>query len=183
MSSNARDGEPTTDRLRGQTSVDLVVGLTLFVVTITVVLGQLPTLLGPAQPQSTSAVADRAADELYGNLVVRNDSVSPGTLNEPCVVAFFEGAGGAGCQFDPSKPVNDRLGISSLYAVNVTFAQGNGSSSLDPYCHNASQVVVCGTDTLEVGPSVPSDASVGVAYRGVRVPEKQGVMVVRVWRR
>lgn len=183
MPTDARDGGPGADRSRGQTSVDLVVGLTLFIVTITVVLGQLPTLLGPAQPQATSAVADRAADELYGELVVRNATTSPATLDEPCVVAFFEGAGGAGCQFDPSKPVNDRLGISSLYAVNITFAHGNGSSELEPYCHNASEVVVCGTDTLEVGPPVPSDASVGVAYRGVRVPEKHGVIVVRVWRR
>lgn len=168
---------------RGQTSVDLVVGLGLFIVTITVVLGQLPPLLGPAQPQAAPAVADRAAEELYGELAVRDDSARSGALDEPCVVAFFSGSGGGDCPFDPSNSVNDRLGITPLYGVNVSFAHGNGSAELEPYCRDDGEVVVCGTDRLTAGPSVPSDASVAVTYRGAQVRDRNGVLIVRVWRR
>lgn len=168
---------------RGQTSVDLVVGLTLFIVTITVVLGQIPTLLGPAQPQAASTVADRAAEELYGDLAVDDAAAPSGALDEQCVVAFFGGGGGGSCPFDPSNSVNERLGISSLYGVNVTFARGNGSAALEPYCYDNGEVVVCGTDRLTAGPVVPSDDSVSVAYRDGRVPDRTGILVVRVWRR
>lgn len=176
-------GGGTGSDARGQTSIDLVVGLSLFIVTITVVLGQLPPLLGPAQPAAVSTVADRAAEELYGELAVQDAEAPSGSLDEPCVVAFFSGSGGEDCSFDPSNSVNDRLGISSLYGVNVSFAHGNGSAELEPYCRDDGEVAVCGTDRLTVGSAVPSDASVAVTYRSAQVPERNGVLIVRVWRR
>lgn len=183
MSVGAPDSTAGSDSARGQTSIDLVVGLTLFILTITVVLGQLPILLGPAQPQATSTVADRAAEELYGELAIQ-DAVGPsGSLDEACVVAFFSGSGGDDCPFDPSNSVNDRLGISSLYGVNVSFAHGNGSAELEPYCRDGGEVTLCGTDQLTVGPVVPTDKSEAVTYRGAQVPGQNGVLVVRVWRR
>lgn len=175
---------------RGQTTLDLVAGLTLFLVTVTVVLGQLPSFLAPYQEQATPTVADRAADELVGELVTTGEaSEPPVAFSEPCTVAFFGGIDADECRFDTADTVRDRLGISSRYGVNVSLVhQIEGGGDLEHLCRDGGEIVDCGDASspapLVAGPPVPAnEESISVTYRGGRVTDGWAVVVVRVWHR
>lgn len=161
---------PTTGSDRGQTNVDFVVGIALFLGIVIFVLGFLPTLTAPYQDQEASIVVDRAADTVAGPLL--GAPSSPSALDEECAIAFFENeSGGASCSFEPA-PIEAQLGIESTYAVNVTL------EARAPPSGNDSEV-----DSLNRGPPVPTDSrSVASASRAVTLDDgSSAVIEVRVW--
>lgn len=181
---------------RGQTGVDFLVGVGVFILTVGFAVAFAPGMFSPfVEGQAQPLAADRAADTLVGALLVGE---RPSTLDTACTLAFF-GVGSATCPFEPSETTGDglarELGLTdptserynSVYRVNVTLERGVAGSP--------ESVVLCGSDApspsvhdcstgtrLAVGP--PPDrttASVVVATRVVRVDETDATLVVRVW--
>lgn len=175
---------PTTTRAdRGQTSLDFVVGVSVFLLTLALVFGFVPQLFAPfdadhEQPLVADRVADRLADGLLGS------PAPPSTLEGDCVSAFFGAGTATGCGFDPSDPVTDRVGIGDRYELNVSIrrdiAPGNGTELL---CTDSSGVGPCAGGTrLAAGAPVPTDHdSVSTARRIRTVDGRDVTLVVRVW--
>lgn len=127
---------------RGQTHIDFVVGIVLFLVAFTFVAAAVPHLLSPYEDQSTPVVADRVSASLAESLLVgAND---PGVLDPACVEEYF--GGNTTCDtFDPAADLPERSGVASHYSINVRLTgdvDGDGT--------------VAEGERLEVGPPVPS---------------------------
>lgn len=137
---------------RAQTTLDFLVGTSVFLVAVGLAFTFVPGMLDPfAGGREVNALAaDRAAAELVGD-----ELAAPGDLyavNESRADGFF----------DPSTDVHDRLGVDSRLAVNVTLTTD--------------------TRRWAVGPDPPDDSSsVIAAWRVVRVGGERGDLRVRVW--
>ena len=168
------------DDRRGQTNVDFVIGIAIFLTVVTFVVGFLPSMTAPYGDQGNAVVADRIADDLVGTLLA--GSGGPSALDEGCTVAFFENeSGGPDCPFGSSAPLSDRLAVSPAQEVNVTLERTDESGTA-VLCHAGDDIGPCGTDPLAVGPSVPAtDRSVTAAARVVSLPDGRAVLEVRVW--
>lgn len=169
---------------RGQTAVDLIVGVSVFVVAVTVVVGFAPQLFEPYDDAETTVVADRVADDLVGDLLDSAEAAEPGGLNESCTAEFF-GVNGSnsGCSFAPT--LTDRFGVDSTYRINVTVEWNvTGDQDTEILCYTASNESVhrCGAAQLAVGPTVPDgQRSVATATRLVRVDDRPVLLKIRVW--
>jgi hypothetical protein len=150
---------------RGQTGLDYLVGIGVFLLTVGFVLAFVPGTLTPftasaAQPM----VADRAADTLVAGLA---DGPEPNVLDTTCTLAFFGVGSDPGCAF-ASGATADELGLPEFTRVNVTLERS-----------------VAGTAVRDVryttGPSVPTTEPVVTATRAVYVDGQDAVLVVRVW--
>lgn len=175
---NARPAHRSDDR--GQIYVDFLVGIVLFLVAMTFVLGFLPHLLAPYDDQATPVVADRAAAGLGDALLVGDED--PGVLDVDCVDAFFLD-GTADCGFDASDSVADRVGVDGTYRVNVSLTWNvTGDADPEVLCFNGGDVGACGTDPLTAGPPVPDDhRAVAIERRTVAVDGRPATLEVRVW--
>lgn len=166
---------------RGQSSIDFVVGLGVFFLTLSFVIVLLPDLLSPFAAPEGPVVADRAAETLGGELLA---SGTLGSLNETCTDEFFDGSG-ASCSFDASDSTTALLGLSDTYSVNVTL-EWNGSDDTDSEiaCYDGSSVRDCsnGGDRLARGDAPPDTTrSVRTASQVVRVAGETLSLTVRVW--
>ena len=103
------EGAGTTDR--GQTGLDFLVGMSVFLLAVGFVFLFLPTMFDPFVGSGTSnaLVADRSAAHLTENVLV--DPEKPGDLNETKAAAFFDACDEEG--------INELLGV-GLQRVNVT---------------------------------------------------------------
>lgn len=167
---------------RGQTSVDFVIAIGVFLVVMVAVAGVVPQLFAafddsPERP----LVAGRAADEVGHGL---STSGEPGVLNGTCAEAFLSQSESA-CGYDPSNPLTDQLGIGSQYRVNVSLqANRTTDPGLEVLCTDGSTIGTCsdGDDRLAVGPPVPERrSSVDTASRVVSVGGSTATVVVNVW--
>ncbi len=139
-------------RERGQTTLDFFVGVSVFLVTVGLVLTFVPGMLDPfAGGREVNALAaDRAATELTTDVL--GNPRDPYALNETRVSAFF----------DPSTDVNGLLGLADPVAVNATLTTD--------------------ANRWTVGPTPPDGSgSVIAAWRVVEVGGEQGDLRVRVW--
>ena len=77
--------------MRGQTTLDFAVGVSIFLVVVAFVVAFVPTMLEPFEQsaQEETAVADRLADQLATDLLAENVS-EPYVLDRECTVVFFE---------------------------------------------------------------------------------------------
>lgn len=168
-----------TRTARGQSSIDFIVGLGVFFLTLSFVLVVLPDLLSPFAAPEGPVVADRAAGTLGGELLA---SGTLGTLNETCTAEFFAGSG-TSCSFDASDPTTTILGVAGTHGANVTLTW-NGSSDGEVVCYDGTDVVDCssGGDRLARGDAPPENTrSVRTASRVVRVDGETLTLTVRVW--
>lgn len=165
---------------RGQTAIDFLVAMGVFLLTVGFVVGFLPGMLAPfGTDQEHPTVADRSADALAGSLVA--EAGVPGELNTTCTLAFFGAAADSGCPFDAGDPLAERIGVDSQYRLNVTLERGAGGTSA-VLCTDGSGVEPCGAGgtRLAVGPPSPGNGAT-TAVRTVRVDEQDAVLLVRVW--
>jgi hypothetical protein len=174
---------PPGDAARGQTNLDFVVAAVVFLFAFSFVVAFLPGLAAPYDDQEHPLVADRASSRLADSLLAAGPE--PGVLNASCTGAFFTGSGGAGCPFDPSDPLADRLGVRSTDGLNVTL-RWNVSRDADPevLCDDGGDVGPCGGGAarLAAGEAVPDEhRSVAVARRTVVVDGRPALLEVRVW--
>lgn len=176
-------GESAGDR--GQTPIDFVVAMGLFLTVLAVTVWFLPGLLAPTTGASDhSTVTDRSVTRIAGPLL--GVPGTPSTLNGTCTVAFFGGPGGSACPFNPSDPVADRVGLSSGYQLNVTVERNvTGGPEREVLCMDAGGLGACtGSGTrLATGPAPPADGgSTTTAYRVVALENRTVRLNVRVWR-
>lgn len=166
--------------VRGQSSIDFIVGLGVFFLTLSFVLVLIPDLLSPFATPEGPVVADRAAGTLSGELLA---SGTLGALDETCTDEFFSGSG-TSCSFDAGDSTTAILGVSGTYSVNVTLTWNDSSGDRAIACYDGTNVLDCssGGDPLARGDPPPADArSVRTASRTVRVDGETLALTVRVW--
>lgn len=166
---------------RGQTHIDFLVGVGVFLLTVGFVFAFVPGMVTPfAGGQEHPVVADRAGGALAEDLLADG---SPSVLNTSCTLAFFGAASDAGCPFDAAVPLTERVGIDARYRLNVSLKRAD-SGGIDVLCTDGTGVQPCasGGDRLAAGPAIPQDSnSVTVATRGVYVDGTTAVLEVSVW--
>lgn len=171
------------DSDRGQTALDLAVGIGVFLLVVTFAAGFLPEMYAPFddEPQRPQ-VADRSADRLVATLAESPDN--PSVLNESCTVTVLRGTN-AGCGYDPGDDLTEQLGVGSRYRVNLSLQRNvTADPGLEPLCTDGSEVKDCstGSDRLALGPAVPTDrSSVDTTQRLVYVGGRDATVVVHVW--
>jgi hypothetical protein len=144
---------------RGQTAQDFAVGVSVFVVTVALVLAYVPTAVFPFEQNvttGTGAQADRLADSLVSDFAVDGSFTE---LNRSAVEEFF--AGNA-----TSEAVRTNYSLPVTASVNVTLEHPNGTA-------------VGSWDTQAGGRYADQDAS--VASRLVTLDDSRYRLVVRVW--
>lgn len=164
---------------RGQTMPDFIVAMGIFLLTVAFVFAFVPQMTVPYSEQETPVVAERVASDLAEDRLAD----SPSVLDEECTLAFFGHADDAGCPFDANHTLNEQLGVSRWYSVNVTLRRNvTGGPDLEVLCGDGGSVGSCGTDRLAAGPAVPRDGrSVSTARRAVYVDGQHAILEVRVW--
>jgi hypothetical protein len=158
--------------VRGQTTTDFTVGMGLFLVTLVVVVGFLPSVFGPFDTDtgSQAVVAERVADRLAADLLVR-EPTEPTVLNATCTAAFFAAGGSEppGCRYPAdSADLADAVGTRSFRTLNVTVEDGGAVETVE------------GT-RLAAGPDPSGAASVVTTRRTVLLDDDAARLVVRVW--
>lgn len=172
------------NRDRGQTNIDFVVGIVVFILALSFVVAATPQLLAPYEDQETLIVAERVTSTLADSLLA--DRRDPGHLDIDCIGAFFRTTAAPCPTFDATESTTDRIGVEATYRVNVTL-QWNVTGDAEPevLCYNGGDVGACvpgGTDPLAVGYPVPQDhGSVASERRTVVVGDQPAILQVRVW--
>ena len=170
---------------RGQTGVDFVVGMGVFLVAVAFVMSFVPGMMTPfGDGNGAPMIADHVADELvYGALA---DHARPSTLDEQCTLAFFGLNTTTGCPFDDPANATDWLGVPTGYHLNVTVERYvGGGTGPERLCGSSVAVTTCTSPTderLVWGEEVPvTSASVTTASRVVYLDGEDAVVLVRVW--
>lgn len=179
---------PGTGRNRGQTVIDVLVGVGVFLIAVAFVFSFIPSMVDPfAGDQEVTLVADRVADEVANGMMT--DASTPSVLNETCTYTFFHDSygNGANCALsydDTETDLSTRLGIDSTYSVNVTIQRNvsNGASP-DILCTDGTGVKQCssGLDRLAIGPAPAADGSVVATRRTRFIDGKDVLVVVKLW--
>lgn len=159
---------------RGQTTIDYVIGISVFLLVVVFVFGFIPTIFAPFEDPtgSNTILADRSADRLSNDLLVDSPE-QPAVLNRTCTVGFFDADGAAptGCRYDDDSDganLSTAMGTSSVTNLNVTIRSEGSITQLD------------GTP-LAVGDSSQGNENVVVANRVVLLDGDQHQLSVRVW--
>ena len=96
--------------MRGQTTLDFAIGISIFLLVVVYVLAFVPGMLDPfvQSQEENTIVADRAADHLTQSML--GSPEQPFLLETDCTVAFFGGPDPTDCRFDQGDSVKQRLG-------------------------------------------------------------------------
>lgn len=179
----SRAGPPvgTASTARGQSNVDFVVALAVFLFAFSFVVAFVPQMTAPFDEQEQPLVAERVAATLGDSLLAAGPE--PGVLDVECTGAFFGHAAGDDCPFDPSDPVAERVDVRSTYGVNVTLRWNvSGGPDAEVLCYDGGSVGACGSARLAAGRPVPTEyRSVAVQRRTVVVDGRPALLEVRVW--
>ncbi|WP_135304516.1 DUF7287 family protein [Haloarcula amylovorans] len=114
--------------MRGQTTLDFAIGMSLFLAVLLFVFLFIPGILAPFTEgtQEETVVSNRVADQLTKSVLA--DPSEPFVLEEYCTVAFFEGNSPGQCSYG-SGPVESQLGLDEKRQnLNVT-VRGNVSAA------------------------------------------------------
>mgnify|MGYP000486502833 CR=1 FL=1 len=184
MSAEGPPGDARTER--AQTNLDLLIGVSVFLITAGFVLA---TASGMADPfvggQEYPLVADRTTALLVEGMFAT--AGQPGALNETCTIGFFNDSAGEGtCSipYDETEPdLTARLGLSSRYSVNVTIRRNTtGGPESDVLCADGGSVGACpGATRLAAGSTPPDSGSTFSASRGAYLDGKDVVVEVVLW--
>lgn len=179
--------------MRGQTTLDFAIGMSVFLITVAFVLSFTTGLTDPFMDggQSHPVTADRVADTLAGGML--GEYAEPSVLDDECTTAFFGGPNPGDCNFDPSTPLRERVGVEGRPAgtgpaVNVTVRGTLGSGGTALLCRDTGSgtIVEAGTQSCDVpyriGDTPPGGTeSVVVARRTGSIDGYDAVLLVRVW--
>jgi hypothetical protein len=171
---------------RGQTNIDLLVGVSVFLIAAGLVLAAASGLADPfVGGQETPLVADRSAGLIAEGMFVPADT--SGTLGEACTFGFFNesmGAGTCAIAYEESEPdLTARLGLASRYSVNVTVRRNvTGGPEPDVLCTDGEAVGACpGSTRLAAGRTPTDTGSAFAARRGAHLDGKDVIVEVVVW--
>lgn len=122
--------------MRGQTTLDFALGISIFLIVILFVFTFIPGLLDPftLNNEENTPLAGQIADRLSQDTL--GDPTEPYVLDRYCTVAFFNSsdAGPSQCRYEDGD-LHDRLNIPQTKDINVTI----GSGGTDILCWNATQ--------------------------------------------
>jgi hypothetical protein len=127
--------------MRGQTTLDFAIGISIFLAVILFVFTFVPGLLEPfalsgeSETVQANQIADRLAEGQLG------DPAEPYVLDTYCTVAFFNGSYDADrCRYE-GDDIRERLEISETTNVNITLERSAtvGSATPDILCWNGTQ--------------------------------------------
>jgi hypothetical protein len=151
--------------MRGQTTIDFLVGASVFLLTVGFVFASLPSVFAPfaGGDEATTLAADRAAATLVEDDLAREGR--PGVLNATCTRQFFDESLAGPCS---PAALDAALGLDAPDSVNVTVEEDGSVRELD------------GT-ALRAGPSPPDSVGVVVAHRLVTVDGEESHLYVRTW--
>lgn len=168
MRRRSRVPQPTAGA-RGQTGIDFMVGMGVFLLAVGFVFGFAPGLFVPFSGETGAAmvIADRGAETLTEDVLIESMD-QPGVLNETCTVEFFDADGNVGdCRFD-SEDLNDATGIDDRFDLNATIEEGGSIVSLQG-------------KTLAAGDEPDQVRDVILVKRVVRLAGTERTLIVRVW--
>lgn len=168
---------------RGQTTLDFLTGMAVFLAVVGFVFLFVPGLLAPTGGGETTLVADRVADQLVD---LHLGEPATAGLDATCTFYFFNQSGPEPCAtFDTGEPLTTQLGIDDRYRANVTIrANVTGDRAREVLCADGGAVVACpsGGTPLAVGPRYRrGEGTVATARRQVTVAGTDAVLEVRVW--
>ena len=156
---------------RGQTGFDFLVGMSVFLLTVGLVLSFTPGMFEPFDTETgpSMIIADRSASLLSADLLVE-DVTRPGVLNATCTADFFDaGADDPSCRFDQDgADLHSALAVEEFRGINVTVESSGSPLTVDG-------------DRLAAGPAPPVTADVVVGKRAVVVDGRGATLLVRVW--
>ena len=170
-----RRGGRCGSRDRGQTAIDFLAGMTIFLITIGFVLNFVPGMFQPFETDTGSDMvgADRGAAILAESALVE-DVDTPGALNESCTTEFFDADSDVGdCNYDAdAADLNDAIGIDDTAELNVTIENASGVIDVD---------AGGGPLPAAAGRAPPPTADIVVGERVVLIDDEQATLYVRVW--
>ncbi len=114
--------------MRGQTTLDFAIGVSIFLAVVLFTFGFLPSVLDPfdVAAEDNPTVADRTADNLAHGQLGSPDQ--PNVLDWYCTVEYFEGnASPADCNYE-GQTLEERLALGVGDNANITITR-NGSLS------------------------------------------------------
>jgi hypothetical protein len=174
--------------MRGQTTLDFAVGVSVFLLALLAVLLFIPGTIDPFTEggQDNIVSANRVASSLSEGLL--GDPATPHVLNATCTDAFFEDTAPSYCLFAGAS-LTERVGLSSSTGVNVTIRSNlsTDADGADLLCWTGSALAEqdnCGAgDTVfRIGDSPPEDFGTTVsARRIVDIEGTDATLLVEVW--
>jgi len=183
-----------TNDTRAQTTIDLAVGISLFLLVLTFVFLFVPDLLEPFNTgsQEETVAVNRAADELTQRQL--GNASEPYVLNATCTAKFFDREDPGSCNYGDGETVGQQLGLDDRLSVNVTVTRV-GHPDLrdgdDIHCWDAdttsltvkSSCTHSGSDiALQAGPSFEQGSVSSVSARRVVTLDGQAVsLTVVMW--
>lgn len=167
---------------RGQTVLDFVVGMSVFLVAVGFTFAFVPSLLEPyaVGEGATVIVAERGAARLAESSLAGG---STATLSHACTLAFFDGTAPPAdeeCGWtENADDLHAELGVDDGRGLNLTVTRNGTVRTLDP---DGAAVA------MRAGPTPPRRESVSAASRIVTIddPESPGDpetyrLTLRVW--
>lgn len=186
MSTNTHTNRRGGHGERGQTNIDLLVGVFVFLVAVGVALATVSAMTDSfADDPASPLVADRTAE-----LLAEGMFAPPGaseSLEASCVVGFFNESVGAGtCAVAYNESESDlgaRLGLPTRYAVNVTVHRPvTGDPGSEVLCTDGGSAGACpGTTRLAAGASPPDSAQRIRSRRGAVLDGRDVMIEVVLW--
>lgn len=179
--------------MKAQTTLDFMIAMSVFLVTVTFVLSFSTGLTGSFvdTDQAHTVIANRVADTLSEGML--GDHENPFVLDDECTTAFFGGTPPGDCNFDPSNSLKERVGLEGRPAgtepeLNVVIQGDLGGGGTEVLCwdNSGGTVVKEGNAACDVryqsGATPPTDiGSVVVARRMTSINGNDATVLVRVW--
>lgn len=186
-----RDASP----VRGQTTIDFTVGVTLFLLALTSVFLFIPGTIQPFTEggQEEIITANRVADSLSEGLL--GDPGQPHVLNGTCTRDFFNDLNSDYCRFEGST-LTERIGIKDRQRVNISMksnvsADDSGDEILcwdeddgptPRFIEKDSSDCDSGETRMAIGPIPPNGSGNSVtAQRIVDVNGTDATLLVEMW--
>ncbi|WP_459877870.1 DUF7287 family protein [Halorubrum gandharaense] len=154
---------------RGQTVLDFVVGMSVFLLAVGFTFAFVPSLLEPftAGEGAKMVVAERSAAHLAETSLAAGST--PAVLSTECTRDFFDEVPNDDCNWEHSAAdLSAELGVVDHHGLNVTVANSSGSHSIDSV-------------PLVAGDEPPPGASVSTGSRMVDLDGETYRLTVRVW--
>jgi len=180
--------------MRGQTTLDFAIGVTIFLAVLLFAFGFVPGIFEPFEVsgEEEPVVSDRVGNTLTSEML--GSPQQPHVLDRYCTVAFFNDSDAAGgCEFDGTAAVTERFNLDTAQSLNVTIVENFDTSTADaeqlcwwqggaePTLTDMSQ---CSGDPhvrLAIGDVPPTGATTITARRVVSLDGETVRMRVVVW--
>lgn len=165
--------------MRGQTTLDFAIGVSVFVVVLLFVFTFVPGILAPfeATDEEAPVLSDRIANSLTHGIL--GSPEEPHILDRYCTVEFFKETEAPGeCNYD-GQTVEERLNVGFGRSVNVTISDTQGEllcwdsdgdePTLTDSCDGDTVLLATGDELPDREPTITSQRVVSLDGENVRM--------------